>query len=107
MNEKYARFLELIRAKKPDVPILLVETILFPHMYFDQTVFALLREKNEVLYRIYTEQKKKGDKNIYYQKSDKLIGLDNESTVDGIHLTDLGFKRMADGLYPEIKKLMK
>lgn len=107
MNEKYVRFLEIIRKKKPDVPILLVETILFPHMYFDQSVYSLLHEKNALLKKIYTEQKKKNDKHIYYQKADQLIGTDFEPTVDGIHLTDLGFLRMSENLYPVIRKLIK
>lgn len=107
MNEKYSRFLEILREKKPDTPILLVETILFPHRHFDQTVFTLLQQKNETLQRIFTEQKKGGDRNIYYLKSDKLIGDDQEATVDGVHLTDLGFLRMADNLYPVIRRLIK
>ncbi|MDP2887610.1 MAG: SGNH/GDSL hydrolase family protein [Bacteroidota bacterium] len=106
MNEKYAHFLEIIRKKRPDVPILLVETILFPHMYFDQTVFALLQEKNEVLKKIYTDQKK-SDKHMYYMKAEKLIGNDFEATVDGVHLTDLGFIRISNFLYPVIRKLIK
>lgn len=107
MNEKYARFLDIIREKKPDTPILLVETILFPHMYFDQTVFSLLADKNKTLARIFQERKAKGDKNIYYQKAENLIGTDNEATVDGIHLTDLGFLRISENLYPVIRKLIK
>ena len=107
MKEKYARFLEIIRQKRPDVPILLVESILFPHMYFDQTVYALLQEKNATLGKIYTEQKKKHDKHIYYLKSDQLIGNDSEGTVDGVHLTDLGFLRMSQNLYPVIRNLIK
>jgi lysophospholipase L1-like esterase len=107
MNEKYSRFLEIIREKKPDVPILVVETILFPHMYFDQTVFTLLQEKNITLKKIFDQQKKKGDSHIYYLKSDKLIGDDFESTVDGVHLTDLGFSRMSQNMYPVLRKLIK
>lgn len=107
MNEKYARFLEIIRKKNPDAPILMVETILFPHMYFDQSVYSLLHEKNALLKKIYTEHKKKNDKHIYYQKADQLIGTDFEPTVDGIHLTDLGFLRMSENLYPVIRKLIK
>ena len=107
MNGKYAHFLEIIRKKRPDVPILLVETVLFPHMYFDQTVFALLREKNEVLKKIYTDQKKMHDRHIYFMKAEKLIGNDFEATVDGIHLTDLGFLRISENLYPVIRKIIK
>ncbi|WP_423127598.1 SGNH/GDSL hydrolase family protein [Gaoshiqia sp. Z1-71] len=107
MNEKYSRFLEIIREKNPDTPILMVETILFPHMYFDQTVYTLLHEKNKTLARIFQEQKNKGDRNIYYMKAAKLIGDDQEATVDGVHLTDLGFQRIAENLYPTIRKLIK
>ena len=86
MNEKYIRFLEIIREKKPNVPILIVENIHFPHMYFDQNIFLSIQEKNETLQRIYSGQKRKGDRNIYYLKADKLIGNDFEGTVDGVHL---------------------
>lgn len=107
MKEKYARFVEIIREKRPNVPILMVETILFPHMYFDQTVWSLLREKNATLQKIFTDQKKRHDRHIYYVKGDQLIGNDFEGTVDGVHLTDLGFLRMSQNLYPVIHKLIK
>lgn len=107
MNEKYARFLEIIREKHPTTPILLIESILFTHINFDRKIDAVVKEKNKTLVKIYKEQKEKGDKNIYYQKADNLIGNDLEATVDGIHLTDLGFIRMAEQLYPRLKKLVK
>jgi hypothetical protein len=107
MKEKYLPFLEIIRKKKPDVPVLLVESILFPHMYFDQSVFKTLSEKNQALSQIYFEQRKKGDRHIFYMKADKLIGKDNEATVDGVHMTDLGFLRMSQNLYPVLRKLIK
>jgi len=106
MNEKYAPFLAIIREKRPNVPILLVENILFPHMYFDQAIFATVQEKNSNLEKIFARQKAKGDRNIYYMKADKLIGSDFEGSVDGIHLTDLGFFRISQNLYPVIRKLI-
>ncbi|MBK6282417.1 MAG: SGNH/GDSL hydrolase family protein [Draconibacterium sp.] len=106
MNEKYARFLEIIRDEQPKTPIILVENILYPHMYFDQKLFTLLNEKNEILKRIFKEEKKKGDKNIFYLKADNLIGDNQEATVDGVHLTDLGFLLMAENLYPILRKQM-
>ena len=107
MNEKYARFLEIIREKQPETPILLIENILYPHMYFDQKLFALLYEKNELLKQIFQEEKRNGDKNIFYVKADNLIGDNKEATVDGVHLTDLGFLRMAENLYPVLQKRIK
>lgn len=105
INEKYVRFLEIIREKQPQTPIVLVENILYTHMFFDQSTNSLINRKNELLSRIFKEQKKSGDKNIYYIKADKLIGSDREATVDGVHLTDLGFLRMAENLYPVIRKV--
>ena len=32
-------------------------------------------------------------------------GPDNESTVDGVHLTDVGFLRLAEFLYKELKEI--
>lgn len=107
MNEKYVRFLEIIREKHPKTPILLVESVLFTHMNFDRSADSIVKEKNALLKKIYEGQKAKGDKNIYYQKADNLIGHDQEATVDGIHLTDLGFVRLADEIYPAIRKLIK
>lgn len=104
MNEKYERFLEILRAKKPETPIILIENILYPFMYFDQNVYKSIQEKNETLKRIFDVRKKMGDKKIYYEKADKLIGNDNETTVDGVHLTDLGFLRIAEQLYPVLRK---
>jgi len=40
-------------------------------------------------------------------KANKLIGTDFEGTVDGVHLTDLGFLRISQNLYPVIRKLIK
>jgi lysophospholipase L1-like esterase len=51
--------------------------------------------------------KNKGYKNIHYVKAEGLTGNDLEETVDGVHLTDLGFSRMAESLYPVIRKHVK
>lgn len=107
MRKNYLPFLEIIRKKKPEIPIILIENILYPHIYFDSNINNLIQKKNEMLKRIFLEQKRNGDRNIYYIKSDKLIGKDREATIDGVHLTDLGFLRMALNLYPILKKRMK
>ena len=107
IKEKYTRFVEIIREKKPDVPILMVENILYPHMYFNRAVYKSIEEKNGDLNKIHSDLKNKGYRKIYYLKADNLIGDDFESTVDGVHLTDLGFLRMAENMYPVVKKLIK
>ena len=82
MNEKYVRFLEIIRKKKAGCSDSARREYLFPHMYFDRTVFSLLNKQNSTLQQIYSGQKAKGDRNLYYMKADKLIWNDSEATVD-------------------------
>lgn len=107
MNERYVRFVEILRGKNSSVPILLVENIHFPAMAFDQQVSVTVKEKNKALQQIYSSLKGNGDRHVFYSKSDKLIGDDFEGTVEGIHLTDLGSYRMSQNLYPILKKLVK
>ena len=46
-----------------------------------------------------------GYKNIHYLETPNIIDTDNEGTVDGVHFTDLGFKRYADFLLQEFNQL--
>lgn len=107
MRDNYVRFVEIIREKNPDVPIVLVESIPFPHMKFDQNISSVVTEKNSLLRSIYKELKSKGDRNLHFLRADRFIGDDLEATVDGVHLTDLGFLRMAQQMYPSLKKLIR
>lgn len=107
MREKYLQFFAFIREKNPKTPILLVENLHYTHGAFDPMVSSLIKEKNDLLKSYYDELKKKGERNIYYLKADGLTGDDLEGTVDGVHLTDLGFKRLAENMYPVLKKIVR
>ena len=48
-----------------------------------------------------------GDKNLLYVPAAGLIGTDGEGTVDGVHPTDLGFMRMADGIEPAVRRALR
>ncbi|MGV8139791.1 MAG: SGNH/GDSL hydrolase family protein [Mangrovibacterium sp.] len=107
MKEKYLRFFALIRDKNPDTPILLVENLHYTHGAFDPMVSSLIKEKNDLLRSYYNELKKQGDRDVFYLRADGLTGDDLEGTVDGVHLTDLGFKRLAENMYPVLKKIVR
>ena len=40
--------------------------------------------------------KKQGIKHLFYITSEELSRSDHEGTVDGVHLTDLGFMHISD-----------
>ena len=48
-----------------------------------------------------------GYKDLYYVTCEGIAGYDNEGTVDGIHFTDIGFRRYADKLIPVIRPLLE
>ena len=50
--------------------------------------------------------KKENPKNLYYVDRDNLWGPDNEGSVDGIHLTDIGFHYYAKKLEPYLKAVL-
>jgi len=43
-------------------------------------------------------------KGVYYISSANAIGTDNEGTVDGTHMTDLGFMRYAEYLIGKFRE---
>ncbi|MDR0988324.1 MAG: SGNH/GDSL hydrolase family protein [Prevotellaceae bacterium] len=104
MRERAVQFYDILRAKHPHTPILFVEDPRFPHARFDQKIALEIKEKNEEVAAVFETLKKRGEKNIYFLSSKDMLGSDGEATVDGVHLTDLGFMRYAELLYPLIKK---
>ena len=67
----------------------------------------ICQKKNAAFRRNYEKLLKDGYKDIYYVTSEGLSGYDNEGTVDGIHFTDIGFRRYADKLIPVVRPLLE
>lgn len=107
IQEKTATFVKKLREKNPQIPILFVESIIFPHSVFDKKTYKTVTEKNNALRQEFKKLKQNGYKNLYYLSSEKLIGNDGETTIDGVHLTDLGFIRMADEMGKTIRRIIK
>lgn len=100
---------ELLKKKKPGVPVLLVENFPYENNHFlaSGVKKPAERKKQEELKRAYETLKKAGVTGLYYQKGDGLIGKDHEGTVDGSHPTDVGMLRIAENLLPVIEKILK
>jgi len=100
-------FIKILREARPDVPIIMVEGPMYPYAKFDSFFGGYLPEKNVEYRKNYDLLKKENPKNLYYVTCDGLTGKDEEGTVDGIHLTDLGFRAYADKLEAVIRKVCK
>ena len=94
----------LIRVKNPLTPIVFVENIEYARLPFEAGLRKSFEAKNEALKTEFDKLVKEGFKKIYFISSADAIGDDNEGTVDGTHLTDLGFMRYADYLIRKFKE---
>lgn len=106
IRERSYPFIKSLREKQPSTPIVLVETIFRQNGLWDRKVGETVRQQNEAIKTTYERLKAEGMKDLYYIQSSQLIGEDHEATIDGIHLTDLGFMRIADAILPVIKKAL-
>ena len=96
-----------LRDAHPDVPVVFVENPNYPHLLFDKQRAADVQARNASMKAVYEKLKKAGEKKIYYIKGDKMLGLDNEATVDGTHFTDLGMVRYTEYVLPTLRKALK
>ena len=101
------KFFKVLRDAHPDVPVIFIEDVIFPHTIFDKEILAEVASKNEAQKRLFLKLKKAGEKKIYYISAEGMIGDDGEATVDAIHFTDLGMMRYVDHVLPTIKKALK
>jgi hypothetical protein len=104
VRERVRPLVDMIRTKHPLTPIVLVENMMYTTAFLDQTIETTLIQENEALKNEFDKIIKRGTPNIFYIKDNKDFLSDNEGTVDGVHLTDLGFLRYADYLIENFKK---
>ena len=104
VTERVRPLVDMIRTNHPYTPIVLVENMMYTMAFLDQTIKTRLIQENEALKNEYDKIIKSDIPNIFYIKDNKDFLLDNEGTVDGVHLTDLGFLRYADYLMENFKK---
>ena len=104
VSERVRPLVDIIRTKHPLTPIVLVENMMYTTAFLDQTIETTLIQENEALKNEFDKIIKRGTPNIFYIKDNQELLLDNDGTVDGVHLTDLGFLRYADYLIENFKK---
>lgn len=99
-------FVNIIRTLRPEVPIVMVEGPIYPYARYDSYFGNYLPKKNAAFRRNYERLKAENPENLYYVTSENLDGVEDDGTVDGIHLTDLGFKYYAAKLTPVLREIL-
>lgn len=100
-------FVNILRRARPDVPVVMVEGPIYPYARYDSSFGNYLPRKNAAFRRGYERLKAENPDNLYYVDSVNLDGVEDDGTVDGIHLTDLGFRHYADKLRPVLQAILE
>jgi hypothetical protein len=100
-------FVKILRDARPDVPIVIVEGPMYPYSRYDSMFKNYLPAKNAALRRNYEKLLAENPNNLYYVTCENLDGVEDDGTVDGIHLTDLGFRHYADKLVPVLRPILE
>ena len=99
-------FVKTLRALRPDVPIVMLEGPIYPYARYDSFFGKYLPKKNDAFRRNYERLKAENPNNLYYVTPEGLDGPEDDGTVDGIHLTDLGFLHYANKMIPILRPLL-
>jgi lysophospholipase L1-like esterase len=102
------RFIQILREAHPVLPIVVVSRIPFAKEIYNKDQHSNWMERFSFQYKLITDLQNDGDRNIHFVNGQQILGDDwTECTVDGVHLTDLGFYRMASFLHEFLRKIGK
>jgi lysophospholipase L1-like esterase len=104
LRQVYDQFLEILREKHPQTPILAITPISSAGEALSLSELDAMREhiRETVSRRI-----ARGDRRLELMEGTDLIGPERlDGLVDGTHPNDLGFEWMARGLEPRLAKLL-
>ncbi len=100
IKERAVKFIEIIRKAHPTTPIIMIDSYKFPTLQWDSKQRIQWEAKTAEVRKVAEHFKR--DKNFYFYEGESYN--DDECSVDGAHLTDLGFKAMADHYQKLLKK---
>lgn len=106
VEERAEPLVRQLRKAHPGTPIILVED----RSYSNSFLIAGSKQRNETsraaLKKAHQNLMAAGVKGLHYLEGEKLLGDDNEGTVDSSHPTDLGFLRQAEAMLPVLRKAL-
>lgn len=107
ITERTAYLVKTIRAKHPDAPIIMIQSVIRESGNFDLGVKRYVQRQNENTLKEYQKLQQQGIKNLYLIRGDNLLGSDHEGTTDGTHPNDIGFDRMLQVIKPELLRILQ
>ncbi len=106
VEERTIPFVKAMRQSHPEIPIVLVENVVYQHSYVQDDARGGWGQKNDVLKGQYAKLLESGIENLHYLCGEGLLGNDGEATTDGVHPSDLGMWRLADAYASVLRPLL-
>ncbi len=101
LQNTHQRFFEILREKKPDVPVIMMTSTTMPRFSDDPEA------RKQIVYKTYTDALANGDKNVYFIDGSKAMEPCGDSgTVEGCHPNDLGFYFIAKAVGDVIAEIL-
>jgi hypothetical protein len=107
IKERTAYLVEQIRKLHPTAPIIVMQSVIREHGYFDNKVGERVKQQNIQIKKEFEALQKKGVKYLYFIPAENFLGKDHEGSTDGIHPNDIGFYRMVQVIQPVIVDVLK
>ena len=106
IKQRTAYLVNSIRNKRPNAPIIVIQSVIREHGYWNQTAGNRVKAQNEQIAEEVANLQNNGVENLYLITADNLLGNDHEATIDGTHPSDLGFDRILQKLQPAISGIL-
>jgi lysophospholipase L1-like esterase len=102
LAQTHRPFFELIRKERPTLPVVIMTRPDFDRDPEDSEL------RRRVVYETYNAAVLSGDKNTYFVDGQQFFGQygRDECTIDGCHPNALGFMRMAEVVYPLLRRIV-
>lgn len=108
LKKTLSRFIDILREKHPETPILLVSRLPMANEWHDPFEYTQTRQElTEIHLGEIARRRAQNDRNIHFLDGTTLYGPEpSECSVDGIHATDLGFFFISRTMAPVIERIL-
>lgn len=106
IDERFDTFVDIIRAKHPETPLIFLQTVVRESGNFNGHLREMERLKRTAA-EAQLRERMPHDPHLYFVDPGDLLGSDRNATVDGTHPTDLGFDRMLERIEPRICEILE
>lgn len=101
LEKTHRQMFEIIRRKNPRLPIIMMSSTTMPR--FSDEVY----KRRDLIENNYFNAVRSGDENVYFIDGRKIYeNMDSDSTVEGVHPNDIGFKYIAQCLSPLFEEIL-